>query len=180
MKVWRFVGFDDGFGRGEAYIVGCVTAGSYVEGFMVDRIEVDGMDVTEKIVGLVSNSKFRVQLKCIFLYGITFAGFNVADIEAIHRETGIPVVVVMRRKPRFGDIERAVRNLENWRERLDAIRRAGDVCRVEGLYVQFKGCSEGDVRDFLRASRLKGKVPEALRIAHLVASAIVYGESKRK
>ncbi len=180
MKVWRFVGFDDGFRGGEAYIVGCVTAGTYVEGFMIDRIEVDGMDVTEKIVGLVESSRFKIQIKCIFLYGITFAGFNVADVEEINRRTGIPVVVVMRRMPRFEDIERALKNLKDWERRLEAIKKAGDVKRVEGLYVQFKGCDASDVKEFIRVSRLKGKIPEALRIAHLVASAIVYGESKRR
>ncbi len=180
MKVWRFIGFDDSFRNGVAYIVGCVTAGTYVEGFVIDRIEVDGFDVTDKIIELVNSSKFKIQLKCIFLDGITFAGFNVADIVEINEKTGIPVIVVMRRMPNFEEIERALRNLDRFEERLSKIRRAGDIHRLEGLFIQMIGCGLDEARMFLRASRLKGKVPEALRIAHLVASALIHGESKRR
>jgi len=180
MKVWRFVGFDDSFGDGVAYIVGCVTAGSYVEGFLIDRIEVDGFDATDKIIELVNSSKFKIQLKCIFLDGITFAGFNIADIEEIYKRTGIPVVVVMRKIPNFDEISKALRNLNKSEDRLRLIEKAGEIHEVEGLFVQIKGCKIDDVRTFIRASRLKGKIPEALRIAHLVASALIHGESKRR
>jgi endonuclease V-like protein UPF0215 family len=180
MKEWRFVGFDDSFKGDLAYIVGCVTAGAYVEGFMVDRIEVDGLDVTDKIINLVNSSKFKIQLKCIFLDGITFAGFNIADINKIYERTGVPVLVVMRRKPNFEDIEKALRNLDEFDRRLEMIKKAGEIHRLEGLYVQLIGCSVEDAGMFIRASRLKGKIPEALRVAHLVASALIHGESKRR
>jgi len=179
MKVWRFLGFDDGFGFDKAYLVGCVTAGTYVEGFMVGEIEIDGFDVTDRIIELVRKSKFGIQLKCIFLDGITFAGFNVADVVRINEETGVPVVVVMRRMPDMERIRRALRNLEGFEERIRRIERAGEVRRVEGLFVQIVGCGEEEAKTFIRASKLKGKIPEPLRIAHLVASALVHGESKR-
>lgn len=180
MKVWRFVGFDDSFRCSKAYIVGCITAGSYVEGFLIDEIEVDGLDVTEKIVELVNSSKFKIQLKCIFLDGITFAGFNIADIEEIYSRTGIPVVVVMRKIPNFEDIYRALKNLDSFEERLKLIEKAGEIYKIEGLFVQLVGCSLDEARMFIRASRLKGKIPESLRIAHLVASALIHRESKRR
>ncbi len=180
MKVWRFVGFDDSFRGSKAYIVGCVTAGTYVEGFLIDEIEVDGLDVTEKIVELINPSKFKIQLKCIFLDGITFAGFNIADIDEIYRRTGIPVVVVIRKMPNFEDIDRALRNLDRFEERLKLIEKAGEIHKIEGLFVQLVGCSLDDAKTFIRASRLKGKIPEALRIAHLVASALIHRESKRR
>ena len=179
MKVWRFIGFDDSFRDGVAYIVGCVTAGSYVEGFLIDKIEIDGFDVTDKIIKLVNSSKFKIQLKCIFLDGITFGGFNIADIEEIYNRTGIPVVAVMRRMPNFEEINKALRSLDRFEERLKLIEKAGEIHEVEGLFVQIKGCEIDDAKTFIRASRLKGKIPEALRIAHLVASALIHGESKR-
>ena len=70
MKKWRFVGFDDSFKKNFGCIVGCVTAGTLVEGFMYAEIEVDGLDVTDKIVTLIKRSKFKEQIRCIFLSGI--------------------------------------------------------------------------------------------------------------
>ncbi len=179
MKVWRVVGFDDSFKGEVAYIVGCITAGTYVEGFLIDRIEVDGFDVTEKVVDLINSSKFKIQLKCIMLSGITFAGFNIADVYEIYRRTGIPVVVVMKKMPNFKDIEMALRNLSSFERRMEIIRRAGDVHRIEDLFIQICGCDIDFARNILSISRSKGKIPEALRIAHLVASALIHKESKR-
>ncbi len=178
MKEWRFVGFDDSFKGDRCYIVGCITASTYIEGFMVDSIEVDGMDATRKIISMVERSKFREQLKCIFLSGVTFGGFNIADISEINRRTGIPVVVVMRKMPNFKDIERALMNVGEYEERIRRMRRAGKVYSLNEVYVQLAGCSVDEARVFLRGSTLKGKLPEPLRISHMVASAIVHGESK--
>ncbi|MEM2086254.1 MAG: DUF99 family protein, partial [Archaeoglobaceae archaeon] len=98
MKNWRVLGIDDSFSKEFCCIVGCVMSGRNIEGFMFEEISVDGFDSTEKIVNMVKRSKFFNQLKCLFLGGITFGGFNVADISKINEQTGIPVVVVMNRK----------------------------------------------------------------------------------
>ena len=180
MKVWRFVGFDDCFDREKAYLVGCVTAGTYVEGFLIEGIDVDGLDVTEKMIRAIGRSKFGIQLKCIFLDGVTFAGFNVVDVEELHDATGVPVIVFMRRYPKFEDIERALRNLPDYERRWELIKKAGKIYEVEGSLVQLRGCDVETARLYLRASRLKGKVPEPLRIAHLVASALIHGESRKR
>ncbi|AEA48100.1 endonuclease dU [Archaeoglobus veneficus] len=182
VKQWRFVGFDDGFSgftSKNACIVGCVTAGTYVEGFLYERIEVDGFDVSEKIISMINDSKFREQIRCIFLPGITFAGMNIADIQEIHRNTGIPVVVVMKKLPDFDGMERAISRTENPDERRRILEKAGEIKPLFSLFVQLAGCSEEDAKNYIRASTLKGNTPECLRIAHLVASAIVYGESRK-
>ncbi len=180
MKVWRFVGFDDCFDQRKAYIVGCVTAGTYVEGFLIDEIAVDGLDVTEKIINAIRRSRFGIQLRCIFLDGITFAGFNVVDVDELYDTTGIPVIVLVRKYPNFEDIERALRNLSDYERRWELIKRAGKIYEVEGSLVQLRGCNIDTAKLYLRASRLKGKVPEPLRIAHLVASALIHGESRKR
>ncbi|AGK60759.1 hypothetical protein Asulf_00746 [Archaeoglobus sulfaticallidus PM70-1] len=187
MKNWRFVGFDDSFRisstvsdlKGEkAVIVGCVTSGFYPEGFMVDRIEVDGDDSTDKMIRMVKRSKFHVQLKCIFLSGLTFGGFNIADISRIAEETGIAVVVVMRKKPDFSSIKHALCSA-NLEDRWLLIEKAGEVFNVGELFIQKAGCTLEEAKKFIRLSVKDAKIPEPLRLAHMVASAIVHGESKR-
>ena len=180
MKLWRVVGFDDSFKDDLAYIVGCVTCKDYVEGFLIDRIEVDGWDVSEKITDLVSNSKFYKQIKCVLLSGITFAGFNVADLEFIHESLGIPVVVVLERYPDFEKIEKALRNLEGFERRMELVRKAGEVKKVGKVLVQLKGCDLDFAERILKLTIRKGKTPEPLRIAHLVASALIHRESRRR
>jgi len=187
MKKWRFVGFDDSFKLsgsfselkgGEAVIVGCVTAGILPEGFMFDRIEIDGMNSTEKIEVMLKKSKFWSQLKCIFLSGLTFGGFNTVDISKINERTKIPVIVVMRKYPDFEAIKKALKNVSNGEERWEVIKRAGEVIKIENTYVQIKGCSREEAETYLRLSTREGHIPEPLRLAHMVATAIVHGESR--
>ncbi len=179
LKVWRFLGIDDSFRGKDCVIVGCVTQGNaYVDGFMVGRISVDGLDSTQVIVKMVSKSKFRRQIKCIFLNGITFGGFNIADIHEIYEKLNIPVVVVMRRMPDFDAIFDALKNFEDGDVRKEMIEKAGKVYKAANLFIQISGCSLDEALEFLKKSKLKGNVPEALRLAHLVASSIIHGESK--
>ncbi len=180
MKLWRVVGFDDSFKGDLAYLVGCITCKDYVEGFLIDRIEVDGTDVSEKIVKLISESRFKEQIRCILLSGLTFAGFNLADLDYIHDKLGIPIVVVLERYPDMEKIEKALKNFEDFEERMDLIRNAGEIKSVYGVYVQLKGCDENFAEKILKLTVRKGKVPEPLRIAHLVASALIHKESKRR
>jgi hypothetical protein len=179
MKEWRFVAFDDGFKDKLAWIVGCITAGTYVESFLFDTIEVDGLDATPKIISSILKSKFKNQLKCIFLSGITLGGFNVADIHEIYEKTKTPVVVVMRKIPNFDEIFKALENVNGAELKREIMKRAGKIHEIsEGLYAQTAGCNVDDAKLFIEASVSKGKIPEALRIAHLIASAIVHKESK--
>ncbi len=189
MKKWRFVGFDDSFKvsgsisevKGDkAVIIGCVTAGTIPEGFIFDRIEIDGMDSTEKIEAMLRKSKFWGQIRCIFLSGLTFGGFNTVDISKINERTGIPVVVVMRRYPDFKSIEKALKNVSDKEMRWRAIKRAGKVIKLENVYIQIRGCSVEEAETFLRLSTREGHIPEPLRLAHMVATAIIHGESKGK
>jgi len=180
VKLWRVVGFDDSFKGKLAYLVGCVTCRDYVEGFLIDRIEVDGFDVSERIVSLIKSSRFHKQIRCILLSGITFAGFNIADLEYIYESLNIPIVVVMDKYPSFERIERALKNLDNPDFRIELIRKAGDVKKVSDTFVQAYACDLEFVERILDLTVKRGKIPEPLRIAHLVASALIHGESKRR
>lgn len=180
MKKWRFLGIDDSFDDKKCCIVGCVTCDGYVEGFMYTEIEIDGLDATEKLVGMVKRSKFREQIRCIFLPGITFGGFNLVDIKQVYDETEIPVVVVMRRKPEMDEFDSAMRNVENYDARKRIVERAGEIRQADNLYIQTAGLNFDGAKEIVKAATVKGNMPEPVRIAHLVASAIIHGESRGK
>ncbi len=185
LKTWRFVGFDDGFRslrERRAHLVGCVTAGCRVEGFLYSTVEVDGLDVTDRICDLVTSSKFGRQIACIFLYNITFAGMNVADIRLISEKTGKAVISVTKKRSSIENLIVPARKAgegADVEKRLEILIKAGYPCLVNGVYVHISGCSVEDAKKFLKASTCVGKIPECLRVAHLVASALAYGESKK-
>jgi len=179
----RVLGIDDGVftprSRELVDVVGVVYRGGYwLDGFMHTRVQVDGMDATERLAEMITNSPHYPQLRVIMLNGVTLAGFNVVDIEELYRRVKLPVLAVTRDKPDFDDIRKALRNLPNSQERWRAIERAGKILRVrtregeEPVYVHVAGISEDDAKRVLRSTSTRSNIPEALRVAHIIASGL--------
>lgn len=179
----RVLGVDDGVFtphvKGLVPVVGVVFRGGYwLDGVMHTKIKVDGFDATRKIASMILNSPHYKQLRVIMLNGITFAGFNVADIRKLTAKTKLPVISVTREKPNFAKIREALRNLPKSEERWKAMLNAGEIFEVctrsgsEKICVQFSGILEGDAEKILQVTSTRSNIPEALRVAHLIASGI--------
>jgi endonuclease V-like protein UPF0215 family len=179
----RVLGVDDGVFtphmEGLVPVVGVVFRGGYwLDGVMHTQIVVDGFDATEKISSMITNSPHYKQLRVVLLNGITFAGFNVVDIQALNAETGLPVMAVTREEPNLAEIREALKHLSRSEERWNAVLNAGELFEVvtrhekEKIYVHVVGVSEGDAEKILRLTSTRSNIPEALRVAHLVASGI--------
>jgi uncharacterized protein len=179
----RVLGVDDGIfvphSKGFAHIVGVVFRGGYwLDGVMNTKVEVDGFDATEKIAAMVTNSPHHKQLRVIMLDGVTFAGFNVVDIKKLNKKTKLPVIAVTRDRPDFGEIRKALNNLPFPERRWKAVVNAGEITEVntrsrkERVYMEISGIVEEDARKIVKLTSTRSSVPEALRVAHLVASGI--------
>lgn len=179
----RVLGVDDGVFtprvRGLVPVVGVVFRGGYwLDGVMHTKVEVDGFDATEKIASMIIDSPHYKQLRVIMLNGITFAGFNVVNIKELNSETKLPVVAVTREKPNFIEIREALKNLPESEERWETIKSTGKLFEVstrsknEKIYMQTSGILEEDARKILQLTSTRSSVPEALRVAHLIASGI--------
>ena len=181
----RFLGIDDGpfhFGDDEVPLVGvAVQAPAYIEGILMTHAHVDGRDGTERILGMVRTSRYREGLRMVFLNGIAVGGFNVIDIDALHRELRVPVVTVTRRAPDLEAIRGALRRkFDDWEERwaLMKDRRIEEVMtRHTPLHVTYVGATRAEIVEALALTTVRGALPEPLRVAHLVAAATVKGES---
>ena len=69
-------------------VVGTVyRGGDWMDGVLRSDITKDGLDATAVICRMILNSKHYSQIRAIMLDGITYAGFNVIDIEKLYRET---------------------------------------------------------------------------------------------
>jgi len=172
---------DDGpfvFGDEAAFLVGLVVRGKgYLEAMASTTVSVDRLDATDAVAGLVEGCKQRPQLKAVLLDGLTQAGFNVVDIEALHERTGVPVVTVVDKVPDIEAIHRALKGrFPDWEERYRLIT-APETHRIDlpdgaTLTCHVAGMEMEEVRQLLRVTTLRGHLPEALRMADIVASGL--------
>jgi len=179
----RVLGIDDGVFTPHSEelvdVVGVVFRGGYwLDGFMHTRVQVDGMEATEKLANMIANSSHYPQLRVVMLNGVTLAGFNIVDIKELHKKVGLPVIAVTREKPNFEDIKKALKNLSETDKRWRAIEKAGKMLRVhtregeEPIYAHIAGVSEETAKRVLIGTSTRSNIPEALRVAHIIASGL--------
>jgi endonuclease V-like protein UPF0215 family len=174
------VGVDDGaFERGDRYApVAAVvmTLPSHVEAVRTSRVRVDGTDGTRRVAALVRSLGALDGVRAVLLDGAVMGGFNVLDLDALHRELSLPVVAVTRRPPEFPRIQAA---LKKWFPRTAGRRwtllRAHRLFPVptgeRPIHATAVGCSRADAVRLVLRSTVQGYWPEPVRLAHLIASA---------
>ena len=179
----RVVGLDDSqfipHSKSKVRVVGIVFRGNnWIEGAMSTLITVDGTDATENITNMIITSPHYKQLRVILLNGVTFGGFNVVDIRSLNSQTGLPVIAVTSKRPNLGEVQLALQNLPDSEKRWAAIRNAGDIFPFEPsngkgtIYIESAGISNSLTNEILQKTTTRSKIPEPLRVAHLVASGI--------
>lgn len=184
----RAIGIDDSpfkFSDEEVMVVGNLTrAPNYLEGILSTHVEVDGTDATYKIIDMIVNSRFSDQAKVIFTDGMAVGGFNIIELDKLFMETNIPVISVSREEPDFETIKIAMQgHFDDWKDRFSLVDR-GDIHEVDTphkpIYIQVEGVELEEAIRMLKLFSIRGRLPEPLRISHIVASGIVRGESKGK
>jgi endonuclease V-like protein UPF0215 family len=182
------LGVDDApftFAEPTVRLVGVVTQGAqYVEGVLSAMCAVDGTDATDAIAAMTTSSRFAPTLRCMFLNGVAVGGFNVVDLDRLHATTGVPVVAVARREPDRAAIEAALtRHVADPDDRLRLLGTMAPVRVAHGghdLWVSHRGLDEAGVKEALTLTKVRGALPEPLRLAHVIASGIERGESRGK
>ncbi len=180
----RFLGLDDApFGRDDAMVpvVGVVTRGPlYVEGVLTTRVDVDGDDATTVLLRALRRSRFRTLWRAVFLNGIFVGGFNLVDPDRLHDALAVPVIAVVRSRPRPARVRLALKAaFGNWEERWHRIREL-EPTRLPGvsLWATVRGASTREAVRLVEATTVRGHLPEPLRLAHVIASGVVRGESR--
>lgn len=177
----RVIGFDDApFIRGaggNVAIAGVICAGTRFEGMLWGQVQQDGWDATDTICQLLIGSKFLPQLHILLLDGIGFGGFNVIDLPLLNQRLELPCVAVMRRYPHLERIQEAMARLPHQEQRLEILQRAGTIHESPPFFFQVCGERPEIVASVLQRLTDCGKVPEALRLAHLIGAAVVTGVS---
>ena len=157
--------------------------GEQLDGVLCFEITRDGMDATDTFIGIIRNSKYCSQIRVIMLDGVTYAGFNPVDIDRLFAETNIPVIVFMRSHPDFEKIKLALEHLPEKEKRWEIIQKAGKVYEIEQenpVFIQFIGLDTESAFEIVRKTSIHSNIPEPLRVAHLIATGVVLGESTGK
>jgi len=183
-KEIRVIGIDDApfnkFNKGKVLVIGAVFRGGlFLDGILSTKVNIDGNDSTIKILEMINKCKFKPQLQCIFLDGIAVGGFNVIDIKQLSEKTKLPVIVIIRRKPNIKKIKETLIKI-NKKNKIDLIEKAGSVVQIGKIYIQLTGLSIEKAREILKIVCTRSLIPEPVRIAHLIASGITFGESRGK
>lgn len=179
----RLLGIDDGpFIRGEkknVLVVGTIfRGGNFMDGLLSTYVKQDGSNATTKLISLVNRAKFKPQLQCILLNGIALGGFNVVDIKKLWQKTKLPVICVIRAMPDLKKIRQALSHVSGAQRKWSLILHAPPIKKIDQVYCQWVGIHEEKVCKIIAISTTHGKIPEPLRIAHIIARGIVMGESK--
>jgi len=134
-------------------------------------ITVDGLDAGVNIVNILRNWEMDV----LILGGATFAGFNVVDVDYVYREIGKPIIVYMSKNPDMDATLSALRkHFPDWRERWRRYEALGEIHELKIgehplSYFEVVGKPVEFAEKVLREQAIHGRMPEALRLADLIA-----------
>ena len=192
---FRVLGVDDGpfsFSDPTVPVVGVVVRKGYVDAVLKTEVDVDGNDATGAIAAMVGGSGYTGKLEAVMLDGAAVGGFNVVDIDKLHKTTGVPVMTVTRDKPDMAAIRKALEMLgrtpkygrkpiPDWKDRLALLERTRLVevrTGTKPIFIGFAGLEEADAKGIVTASTVRGSIPEPVRLAHIIARALVTGKSR--
>ena len=159
---------------------GCLLVGVLCDDFRIVDIafriiEVDGFDVTDKVIDVISSFMSRgLKINYIITGGVTFAGFNILDIFRVYSKFKIPVIIFCGKQPSKPAVFRAlVRHFKDWVRRVSLVSELPPPLLIEtfkgdSFWVEVLGVKVDEVIDVLSYLTIWGK-PEPLRIADIVA-----------
>lgn len=162
---------------GRDLIVGIIGREDIIEGLLSFYVDVDGSDATERIERAIRKSRFHDQIRLIALNGITLAGLNIVDIERLNRKLGFPVIGVTKARPNPKRLVHAiatsgVKDSRSKKMLMERLSKKLRIARHGDYYVQSIGIDKKEIGRVLPTSA------ELLRLAHIVASGVITGESK--
>lgn len=180
-RVPTVVGFDDApfvTGQLEVPFSGVICRATRMEGLVWGGVTRDGTDATEAILAAI-RGKFQGQLHAALVDGLTLAGLNVVDLQQLHDELQVPVLAVLRRPPNRPAF-RAALEQAGLGERWSLVEAAGSLHQRDGRVFHVAGASPELAVQLLERVTDRGKVPECLRLAHLIGGAVVTGTSGKR
>ena len=161
-------------------VSGILCSNTRFQGMLRTYIHKDGMEATQALITMISQSKYLAQIHAVLLDGMTLGGFNVVDVPLLAATLQKPCISVMRRSPNLEAIQEALQNLSHPEQRWRLFQESGPVHSRTPFFFQCYQCDPDTAGALLKYVTLQGHVPEPLRMAHLINSAMILGQSNNK
>jgi uncharacterized protein len=164
---------------GPVPIIGVAMEGhDVIESVALGEFPVDGDGATEYLATWIAGLRARPMLQAVIVGGITIAGLGIIDVTALAERLGLAVLVVTRHNPARSELADAF-NAAGLLDRLTLLERIPRAYGVgEGLYLAHAGVPRVEAERLLAATLGKARLPEPLRVAHLIGQAMVLRESR--
>ncbi len=178
----RALGVDDGHFRRtdkSVPVVAVLMRESVVEGVSISSIEVDGWDATERLLEIMQG-KHGSQANVVFLNGVVLGGTNIVDVQKLFEETGKPIICVTRKPPHQEEFLKALAKSDPRKAELAQLLGVPQLLETRRgrLYTLVVGVSREEAKNLIERYQITGTVPEPLRLAHLIATAVTLGDSR--
>lgn len=181
---WHLLGIDDSpFLRSDRYstIVGVLMSHDFhVDAILTERIEVDGDDSIDAIFSFLS-SGYGKAANIVLSNGVTFGGFNLFDPDELYEKSGVPVISVTRKEPDRDSMIRAIEKHGRDRRKVELLQKLDpqriSIPDVGVLYANIAGIDADEASRVVGRSIFRGKIPEAIRMAHMVGSVLKKGKT---
>ena len=181
----RALGVAESFRQGQerSVLAGVVMRSDFViDGVALGRTAVGGDDATSSIASLLRRFR-RNDVNLILVSGAILSLYNIIDVDLLSKKTRLPVVCVTYKET--AGIEGSIRRHfpEDAERKLEAYwklgRRVGLTLHTgHRVYVRSSGIEPSSVKAVLDLFTLQGSVPEPVRVAKLLARALVAQRSR--
>ncbi|MHA2379443.1 MAG: endonuclease dU [Candidatus Thorarchaeota archaeon] len=175
----RVLGVSESFQRSDASsrVAAVVMRGDMrIDGIGFCGPRVGGTDATEQLISMYGRLA-RDDIRAWMLGGCIISWFNIVDTVKLYESTNVPVVCVSY-NPSEG-IERYIREYfpDDWQVRVNQMDRGGPREKVSlktghSVFIATAGLGLKKAQRLVDQFTLDGRVPEPVRVARIVASAI--------
>lgn len=160
-------------------LIGVVCQGMRLVRVLMNSISIDGNDATSTLIKLAKQNEKHIQY--ILTDTITFGGFNIIDLEEIYTKLKKPIIAVTEREVDLDSVKIALINKfpKSYKKKLQYIINAGELYETtvetaggrSKIYLHLKGVIFNEAKDLLKRLCIDSKMPEPVRIAHLIGKA---------
>jgi uncharacterized protein len=176
----RALGVAESFRQSQkrSLLAGVVMRSDFViDGVALGKTSVGGDDATSAVASLYRRFR-RNDINLIIVSGAILSLYNIIDVDALCRKTRLPVVCLTYKET--AGIEGSIRRHfpEGSDEKLEAYRRLGKRTSLrlrtgQRVYARKAGIDGTQAKAILDSFTLQGSIPEPIRVAKLVARAVL-------